>query len=221
MADSCCGCGKTLDVAAMQARQRRVLWWVLAINAGTFAMMLGGAWHSGSASLLSGSLDNLGDALTYALSLAVVGASLAAKARVALLKAALILAAALAVAAGIGWKLLHPQLPLFESMGVAAALNLAANLLCLRLLRPYRRGDINLASAWACSLNDVYEGGAVILASVAVWAFGAGWPDLLIAAALLLLFLRSAWRVARRAWAELRQARARPVSACDTRESRA
>lgn len=221
MADSCCGCGKTLDVAAMQARQRRVLWWVLAINAGTFAMMLGSAWHSGSASLLSGSLDNLGDALTYALSLAVVGASLAAKARVALLKAALILAAALAVAAGIGWKLLHPQLPLFESMGVAAALNLAANLLCLRLLWPYRRGDINLASAWACSLNDVYEGGAVIAASVAVWAFGAGWPDLLIAAALLLLFLRSAWQVARRAWAELRQARALPVSACDTRESRA
>ncbi|GHH53749.1 hypothetical protein GCM10009090_19550 [[Pseudomonas] boreopolis] len=202
----CCGCGKTLAVEAMQARQRRVLRWVLAINAATFAMMMAAAWHSGSASLLSGSLDNLGDALTYALSLAVVGASVAAKARVALFKAALILAAALAVAAGIGWKLLHPHLPVFESMGVAALLNLAANLACLRLLWPYRQGDINLASAWACSLNDVYEGCAVIAASVAVWLFGAGWPDLLIAAALLLLFLRSAWRVARAAWAELPRA---------------
>ena len=199
----CCGCGKTLDVARMQARQRRVLWQVLAINLLTFAMMMIAAWHSGAASLLSGSLDNLGDALTYALSLAVVGASLAAKARVAMLKAAFILCAALAVAVGIGWKLAHPQLPLFESMGIAALLNRAANLLCLRLLWPYRQGDINLASAWACSLNDVYEGGAVILAALAVWAFGTGWPDLLIAVALLLLFLRSAWKVACAAWREL------------------
>ncbi|MCW4455881.1 hypothetical protein OK348_13910 [Flavobacterium sp. MXW15] len=199
----CCGCGKTLDVAALQARQRRALWQVLAINAGTFAMMVLAAWHSGAVSLLSGSLDNLGDALTYALSLAVVGASLAAKARVALFKAGLILAAALAVATGIGWKLAHPQVPLFESMGLAAMLNFAANLLCLRLLWPHRQGDINLASAWACSLNDVYEGLAVIAASAAVWAFGAGWPDLLVAVALLLLFLRSAWNVARAAWREL------------------
>lgn len=200
----CCGCGKTLEVERMQARQRRVLYQVLAINLVTFAMMMGAAWYSGSASLLSGSLDNLGDALTYALSLAVVGASVAAKARVAMLKALLILCAAIAVAIGIGWKLAHPHLPLFESMGVAAVLNLGANLVCLRLLWPYRAGDINLASAWACSLNDVYEGCAVILAALAVWLFDAGWPDLLIATVLLLLFLRSAWKVARAAWRELR-----------------
>ena len=205
----CCGCGKTLEVERMQAQQRRVLYQILAINLITFVMMMFAAWHSGSASLLSGSLDNLGDALTYALSLAVVGASLAAKARVAMLKAVFILCAAIAVAAGVAWKLAHPHLPLFESMGIAALLNLAANLFCLRLLWPYRQGDINLASAWACSLNDVYEGGAVILAALAVWAFGAGWPDLLIAVALLLLFLRSAWKVARTAWRELRGAQAR------------
>lgn len=204
----CCGCGKTLEVERMQAQQRRVLYQVLAINLITFVMMMLAAWHSGSASLLSGSLDNLGDALTYALSLAVVGASLAAKARVAMLKALFILCAAIAVGAGIAWKLAHPHLPLFESMGIAALLNLGANLVCLRLLWPYRLGDINLASAWACSLNDVYEGSAVILAALAVWAFGAGWPDLLIAVALLLLFLRSAWKVARAAWQELRSQRA-------------
>ncbi|WDK25972.1 cation transporter [Xanthomonas campestris pv. incanae] len=203
MSAPCCGCGKTLDVAAMHARQRRVLWWVLAINAGSFALMLAGALHSSAASLLSGSLDNLGDALTYALSLAVVGASMAAKARVALLKAGLILLAALAVAAEIGWKLAHPQVPLFQSMGLVAAANFLANLVCLRLLWPYRDGDINLASAWACSRNDVYEGVAVLAASGAVWALGSGWPDLLIAVGLLVVFLRSAWQVARRAWAEL------------------
>ena len=87
----------------------------------------------------------------------MVGAGSAATTRVALVKAELILAASLAVAvaAGIVWKLTHPHLPLFDSMGVAAGLNFPANLPCLHLPWPYRQGDVNLSSAWACSPNDV------------------------------------------------------------------
>ena len=203
MSDSCCG--GTVDLAAMQARQRRVLMIVLAINLATFAMMLGAALYGRSSSLLSGSLDNLGDALTYLLSLAVIGASTAAKARVAVVKGLLILGAALAVAVQIGWRVLHPEVPLFEAIGAAALLNLAFNGVCLWLLMPYRAGDVNMASAWECSRNDVYEGFAVLLAAAGVWVFDAGWPDLVIAAALLVLFLRSAWRVLARARAELRE----------------
>lgn len=204
MSDSCCGCGKAIDVAALEARQRRVLSIVLAINAATFLLMIAAAWYSHSTSLLSGSLDNLGDAATYALSLMVVGASTRAKARVALFKGLLILAAAVAVVAQIGWRLAHPAVPVFETMGVIGLLNLGANLICLRLLTPYRSGDVNLASAWECSRNDVYEGLAVLLAAAGVWLFGAGWPDLLVGAALLLLFLRSAWRVLSGAWSAWR-----------------
>ena len=56
-----------------------------------------------------------------------------------------------------------------------------------------------MASAWECSRNDVFEGLAVIAATVAVWVFDAGWPDILVAIALLLLFVRSAFRVLRSA----------------------
>jgi Co/Zn/Cd efflux system component len=205
--DDCCGCGETLDVAAMHARQRQVLRRVLAINLATFAMMVGAAWYSRSSSLLSGALDNLGDALTYLLSLAVVGASLQAKARVSLLKGMLILAAAMAVAVQIAWRLRHPGVPLFEGMGIAGVLNLAANYGCLRLLAPYRDGDVNLASAWECARNDIFEGFAVIAAALLVWGFGSGWPDLVVAIALLVLFLRSAARVLRTSWRELRAVR--------------
>lgn len=203
----CCGCGKTLDVAAMQARHRRVLWIVLLINLATFLMMVGASWYSHSSSLLSGALDNLGDAATYLLSLLVVGAGVAAKARVALFKGVLILAAAVAVAAQIGWRLAHPQVPLFESMGLAALLNLAANGFCLWLLTPYRNDDVNLASAWECACNDIFEGVSVVLAAGLVALFGAGWPDLLVAIALLVVFLRSALRVLRIAMTELRASR--------------
>lgn len=134
----------------------------------------------------------------------MIAASPLAKARVALFKGVLILGAAAAVALQIGWRLAHPSVPLFEGMGVAGVLNLGMNLICLRMLTPYRDGDINLSSAWECARNDIYEGLAVIVAAALVWLFGAGWPDLLIAMALLLLFLRSALRVLRGAWRELR-----------------
>ena len=193
MGDCCNHCD--VDTQRLQAKQKRVLLVVLAINLATFAMMVFAAWHSRSSSLLSGSLDNLGDAATYALSFLVVGAGLKAKARVSLFKAALILAAALAVAVQIVWRLLDPAVPVFETIGIAGVLNLAANAFCLWLLRPYRDGDVNLASAYECARNDIGEGFAVLLAGAGVWLFHAGWPDLLVAAALLVMFLRSAWRV--------------------------
>lgn len=202
MTDTCCG--KSVDVAALHARQRRVLILVLAINAATFVMMIVAATISGSSSLLSGALDNFGDAMTYVLSLAVVGASGAAKARVAFFKGILIFSAAVAVAIQIGWRIAHPDTPVFETMGLAALVNLGANSVCLWLLTPWRSSDVNMSSAWECSRNDVSEGFAVLAAALAVWAFDSGWPDLAIAIGLLALFLRSSVRVLRGAWRELR-----------------
>lgn len=202
MSDSCCQ--GTVDLHALHARQRRALMVVLGINIATFAMMVVAALYSGSSSLLSGTLDNLGDALTYLLSLAVIGTSTRAKARVALFKAMLILGAAVAVAIQIGWRLQNPHVPVFEVMGLAALVNLAFNAVCLWLLTPYRNGDVNMGSAWECSRNDVFEGFAVLLAGAGVWWFEAGWPDLVIAVALLVMFLRSAWRVFRSAWRDSR-----------------
>jgi Co/Zn/Cd efflux system component len=192
MAD-CCDCD--VDTRALAARQRRVLLIVLAINTATFLMMVAASALSGSAALLSGTLDNFGDALTYALSFAVVGASTPAKARVALFKGLMITTAAVAVALQIGWRIANPGVPIVETMGVASTLNLIANLACLKLLSPFRTGDVNMASAWECSRNDVAEGIAVIVATAAVWALDSGWPDVIVASILLVVFLRSAVRV--------------------------
>lgn len=197
-------CGKKMiDVANLANRQRKVLAWVLGINVATFVGMVTASVLSGSSALLSGTLDNLGDALTYALSMAVVGASTQAKARVAFLKGLLILAAALAVAAQIGWRLTDLDAPVASTMSVAATLNLVANSVCLWLLTPHRTGDVNMSSSWECSRNDVIEGFAVIGAAAAVWLFDSGWPDIVVAVILLGIFLRSAARVLRSAWLEL------------------
>lgn len=201
MSDSCCEAG--IDAARLQKRQRRVLTIVLFINAATFLLMVAASLLSGSSALLSGTLDNFGDAVTYALSFAVVGASGRAKARVALFKGAMILTGALAVAAQIVWRLMHPETPIVETMGAAAFLNLGANLVCLRLLTPHRNTDINMTSVWECSRNDVVEGLAVIATAGAVWLTRSAWPDLIVAIVLLMVFLRSALRVLGASWHEL------------------
>ena len=197
VSDPCCT--STLELGGLQTRQRRVLGWVFGINVVTFGVMVAGSMLSGSSALLSGALDNLGDALTYALSFAVVGASARAKARVAVVKGLLILGAALAVAVQIGWRLTDLQAPVASTMSAAAVVNLVANLVCLRLLTPYRDGDVNMSSSFECSRNDVIEGVAVIGAAGAVWLFASPWPDLLVAVVLLAIFLRSASRVLARA----------------------
>ena len=200
MANTCCS---NLDLVNLHAGQRRVLAWVFGINVAAFAVMVVGSVLSGSSALLSGTLDNLGDALTYALSLAVVGASTEAKARVAVLKGLLILGAAVAVAIQIAWRLTDLHAPVVSTMSVVAAVNLAANVVCLKLLTPYRKGDVNMSSSWECSRNDVIEGVAVIGAAGAVWVFDSPWPDIAVAILLLAIFLRSASRVLRGAWQEL------------------
>ena len=200
MADTCCS---NIDLANLHAGQRRVLAWVFGINVAAFVVMVVGSVLSGSSALLSGTLDNLGDALTYALSLAVVGASAEAKARVAVLKGLLILGAAVAVAVQIAWRLTELHAPVASTMSAVAVVNLAANAVCLKLLTPYRKGDVNMSSSWECSRNDVIEGIAVIGAAGAVWVFDSPWPDIAVAVLLLAIFLRSASRVLRGAWQQL------------------
>lgn len=199
----CCNC--EVDTRALAARQRRVLLIVLAINVGTFVMMLGASVLSGSSALLSGTLDNLGDAVTYALSFMVVAASTTAKARVALFKGLLISGAAIAVGLQIAWRIFHPGVPIVETMGVASTVNFIANLTCLYLLAPFREGDVNMASAWECSRNDVAEGVAVIATTAAVAILDSGWPDVIVAVILLIVFSRSAFSVLATAGRALRR----------------
>ena len=198
-------CDNDCHIEALRARQSATLKTVLAINAVMFFVLVAAALYARSTALLSDSLDNLGDALTYALSLYAVTRDDSVKARVALLKGVLILAAALVVLAQIAYRLAVPTTPLFEAMGVASLLALAANGACLVLLTRHRSDDVNMSSVWECSRNDIASNIAVFLAAGAVWLTNSGWPDVLIALGLAILFLRSALRVLTRAWRELRR----------------
>jgi len=199
-------CDHECSLEPLDERQRGTLQIVLAINALMFFTILAAAYYSGSSSLLADSLDNLGDALTYALSLYAVSRGTAVKARVALFKGTLIFLAALTVTAQVVYRLFVPGIPVFELMGIFSLAGLAANSLCLFLLWRHRHEDINMSSVWECSRNDIASNISVFVAAGAVWLTGSGWPDIVVALALSSLLIRSAMRVITSALAELREA---------------
>src|SRR3989338_7130339 len=125
MAD-CCE-DKACTIELLRERQSSTLKLVLAINAVMFAVELAAGLIAGSTALLADSLDNLGDALTYGLSLYAVARGARAKAKVALFKGGLILTAGLFVLGQVAYRIVNPAVPVFETMGVVSLIALAAN----------------------------------------------------------------------------------------------
>ena len=171
-----------------------------------FLVIVAAAFHAKSSALLADSLDNLGDALTYGLSIYAVSRGAVIKAKFALFKGILIFLAALMIAAQIAYRLFVPSVPIFEVMGLFSILGLSANSICLFLLWRHRHEDINMSSVWECSRNDIASNISVFVAAGAVWFTGSGWPDIAVALGLTWLLMRSAIRVISSAMAELRTA---------------
>lgn len=201
MAD-CCE-NKSCAVDALRVRQSSTLKVVLGINAVMFVIELVAGIMAGSTALLSDSLDNLGDALTYGISLYAIASSPRSKAKIALFKGILILIAGVFVLSQVVYRIMVPIIPTYETMGLISLLALLANGTCLTLLWKHREQDINMSSVWECSRNDVASNIAVFVAAGGVWLTHSGWPDILIGMALALLFLKSSAKVLRGAVSEL------------------
>lgn len=196
-------CDKDDAIGALRGRQSSTLKIVLAINVAMFVAGIGAGIYAGSSALLSDSLDNLGDAATYGLSLYVVYKSSRAKAQVAFFKGGLILLAALIVLGQVIYRLMVPAVPIFEIMGVVSLLALLGNSICLYLLTRHKTDDVNMSSVYECSRNDIASNISVFVAAGLVWFTQSGWPDIIIALALVVLFLRSSFRVFTNAKQEL------------------
>ncbi len=182
---------------------RFVLWVALLLNAAMFVVEIGAGVASGSVSLLADSLDFLGDAANYGVSLFVLGASLAWRARTALVKAASMAAFGLWVAGEAVWSAISGVVPQAITMGVVGALALGVNVLVALLLYRYRDGDSNMRSVWLCSRNDAIGNLAVMAAAAGVFGTRTGWPDIAVAAVMAGLALWGAAQVTRLALREL------------------
>ena len=199
-----CGCSGNPRFDGMNASYKRVLWVVILINAAMFLVEMSAGRLAGSQALQADALDFLGDALTYGLSLAVIGMSLRVRSTAALLKGASLLLMGFWVFGSTAYQILILGVPRAEIMGVIGLLALAANLASVLLLMRYKDGDANVRSVWLCSRNDAIGNVAVMVASAAVWLTASAWPDLVVAIIMAGLFLRSAQLILGQAWREYR-----------------
>lgn len=187
---SCCE-GKSQELNQLREKQRSVLQVVLAINAVMFLVEAVGGYLAGSAALQADSLDMFGDATVYAFSLYVLAKDRIWIARAGLLKGGIMAAFGLFVLGQVAWRATYGLVPLAEPMGAIGLLALLANAVCLALLYRRRADDVNMRSTWLCSRNDIIANTSVLAASGLVAATGSPWPDVVVGAAIALLFLSS------------------------------
>ena len=205
MSDHCCH-AKGEDLAQMARRRdiRRVLIIVLAINSAMFVLEFTAGIIAHSAALMADSMDMLGDALVYAVSLYALDRSARWRAGAALFKAGFILFLGLGVVYQIAVKMLFGVPPSSILMLVFGGLALIANLACLRLLWRFKADNVNLSSTFECSRNDVIANTGVIAAAGGVALLDSPWPDIAVAVVIAFLFLKSAMRVTVEAWPQYR-----------------
>ena len=200
--DHACGCSGNPVFDGVDPRYKRVLWTVIAINAVMFVVEMAAGRLAGSQALQADALDVLGDTLTYGVSLAVIGRSIAVRTNAALVKGVSLMLMGVWVFGSTAYQVLVLGLPSAEVMGVIGFLALAANVSSVLLLMRYKDGDANVRSVWLCSRNDAIGNVAVMIAAGSVALTASAWPDLVVAAAMAGLFLSSSLQILRQAWRE-------------------
>ncbi|MES2301931.1 MAG: cation transporter [Pseudomonadota bacterium] len=196
MADDCCAKkGDTVAALARKADQRRVLVIVMAINFAMFIAEFGGGLAARSTALMADSVDMFGDGVVYALSLYALNRGSRWEAGAALAKGGIILVFGVAVIVEIADKIVNGVPPSSALMLGFGTLALTANLTCLALLWRFRSENVNMASTFECSRNDVAANLGVLIAAGRVGATGKAWPDIAVGAIIAVIFIRSALRV--------------------------
>ena len=199
------GCGHDHKFEGLSSDYKRILWIVIALNATMFAIEMTAGHLAKSQALQADALDFFADALTYGISLAVIGTSVKIRTNAALAKAASLLAMGIWVLGSTIYRVVYIGVPEAEIMGVIGFLALLTNLASVLLLVRYKDGDANVRSVWLCSRNDAIGNIAVMVAALGVWGTATGWPDLIVAAIMASLFLSSAYQIVTQALHERRE----------------
>lgn len=185
-------------------QKKRVLVWVLIINTVVFFAQFSAAIIAHSSSLLADSLDMLGDAITYGVSLYAATRGDRWLAKAALLKGCIITIFSLIIYMEVIYKLLYLQaLPKAGLMTIFSIVGLLFNGICLYLLTHHRDKDINMYSTWVCARNDIIGNISVLITAGLTVLTLSRWPDIIVGAGLASVLLYSSIKILKAAAKEL------------------
>ncbi len=184
------------DVDPKLAQKKQILIIVLVINAVMFFAQFISAMLAHSTSLLADSLDMLGDAITYGLSLYAVAQGGRWLARASLFKGIIIAIFGIAVLVEALYKISFTEvMPHANLMVVFGTIGLIANGVCFYLLSRHRHQDINMRSTWICARNDIIGNFMVLITAGLVVLWHSRWPDIIVGVIFSLILIYFAIKV--------------------------
>ena len=198
---SCCSSNQPIH---QSPKYKKALWIVLVLNLSMFFVEIVTGIKSGSTSLLSDSLDFLGDSANYLISLIVLPMALSYRAKASMVKGLTMGVFGLFILITTIYRAFYGEIPSYSEMSIVGFLALLVNVSALLILLKFRDGDSNVRSVWVCSRNDAIGNVAVILAGIAVYFFQSKYPDLIVAFILAFLALQASQEIIKRAWVELK-----------------
>jgi Co/Zn/Cd efflux system component len=173
--------GTIMSISASDRPLRRIVALVAALNLGYFGIEFAVALAIGSVSLFADSIDFLEDASVNLLILLALGFGQAARARVGMGLAAILLVPGLATLWMAWQKFALPAPPAPLPLSLAGAGALAVNLACAFLLARYRhQGGSLTRAAFLSARNDAYANVAIVAAGPVTAATLSAWPDLIV-----------------------------------------
>ena len=206
-----CGC----QHEARNARERRVLWIALGLNAAMAVIGSVAGWIAQSTGLLADALDMLSDATAYAIGLAAIGRAARFKVNAAFISGSLLLLLGIGVLVEVGRRAFYGSAPEGSWMIGISLLSLAVNVTVLRMLAPLRSGGIHLRASWIFTRADVVANVGVIASGVLVAWLHSRIPDLVIGTLIGLYVIKEAFEILR----ESREARREAAGTAANRET--
>lgn len=206
---TCCDCACRGDQkrAAVEPAYRRALWIVVVLNLGFGLVEMVGGFIARSQALKADALDFLGDGSITLIGLLALGWAARTRSKVALAQGWFLALLGLGVLGTAVGRIMSVRPPEAELMGGLGVLGLLVNVSAALALRPFRDGgDANARAIWLFSRNDALANIAVVITAGFVYWLQSAWPDLVVASAIALLFLHSAWEIIRDARHELMEA---------------
>jgi Co/Zn/Cd efflux system component len=168
------------DIAQNHALKRTVRT-VAIFNLGYFGIEFAVALAIGSVALFADSVDFLEDSAVNLLILAGLGFSVARRAKLGMVLAAIILVPAIATLWTAWQNFSSGLVPAPVPLTITGAGALAVNFVCARLLAPYRTAGGSLTrAAFLSARNDVIANIAIIAAGLLTAATASHWPDLIV-----------------------------------------
>lgn len=194
-----CGC----EVEIKDASQKRVLYWLLGINAVMFFGEMTVGILADSTALIADSMDMLADAVVYGIGIYAVGKSILHKANAAQISGYFQLLLGVIILIDITRRLFLGSEPISSLMIGMGFIALIANVACLVIIRNHKNDEVHMRASWIFSANDVIANMGVIIAGVLVVWLDSRVPDLVIGCIVSIVVLRGAWMILKDAKQEI------------------